>query len=63
MAIEKYYSAKKVLEELGICETTLWRIVKSGELVPSWVRGQRRFSEKDLEDYMRRMRGNNETIS
>lgn len=55
--MDKYYSAKQVLEILGICETTLWKIVKSGELIPARVGRQRRFAEKELLAYLQRMRG------
>ena len=40
----EYYSAKQVLNILGISMSTLQRIQNRGEITPEWAGGQRRYS-------------------
>lgn len=56
--MEKYFSAKEVLSILGISNTTLWKICKSGGLTPYMVGRQRRFSESNIIAYLEEGRRN-----
>ena len=55
----KYYSAKTVMDMLGISASTLYKITKRGELTPSRVGGGRlrRFAEADVIAYMEAKKG------
>ncbi len=48
----EYYSAKQVLNILGISMSTLQRIQNRGEITPEWAGGQRRYSKAELERYL-----------
>lgn len=45
---ETYPSKQKVMELLGVGETTLWRWAKNGYLVPLNVGGKRRYRMSDV---------------
>ncbi|MEY8364676.1 helix-turn-helix domain-containing protein [Anaerovoracaceae bacterium 41-7] len=48
-----YYSAKQVLNILGISMSTLQRIQNRGEITPEWAGGQRRYSIQEIERYLK----------
>jgi len=48
MSIERYYSAKEVQKMLQISTSTLYRLQKSGCLIPSMVGRLRRFPESQI---------------
>lgn len=60
MAIERYYSAKEVLAELGICQTTLTRAQQKGEITPCYAGSRRRFAESEILRYLQRKGQQNE---
>ena len=45
---ETYPSREKVMEILGVCDSTLWRWAKIGYLVPLNVGGKRRYRMSDV---------------
>ena len=48
----EYYSAKQVLNILGISMSTLQRIQKRGDITPEWAGNQRRYSKKEIIRYL-----------
>jgi len=51
------YTTKEAADYLGVSPSTIYRMEKRGLLSPTKTsRGQRRFSQKDLEEYMRKSR-------
>lgn len=52
----RYLSIKEVAERLSVCERTIRRAIKSGELRASMAGRQYRISEDDLRDYLHRGR-------
>jgi excisionase family DNA binding protein len=50
MTIQPLLSQKAAGERLGVCRTTIWKMVKSGQ-IPSVLIGKRRLIDpRDLED-------------
>ena len=39
---------------LGVCRTTVWRLVKEGDLAPTRIRGRTLISRAALDDFIRR---------
>lgn len=46
-----------VAERLSVSKRTVERLIEDGEIDPIWIRGQRRFCQKEVRDYIRRSAG------
>lgn len=55
--MQKWLNSKETMQVLGCSRTTLYRIVKRGELIPAWLGREQRFCESDLEEYLESRRG------
>ena len=50
--MNKFYTAQEVADKLKIKKTTVYELIKRGELVPSKVGNQLRISEEQLDQYV-----------
>ena len=47
---DKPLTKKQAAEQLGVCETTVWNMVRDGKLHPFKVNGSTRYSQREIRE-------------
>jgi excisionase family DNA binding protein len=58
MADELLLTIDEASRRLGMCRSVVYRFIRSGDLLSMKIGGSRRVLVSDLEDFVKRLRGN-----
>ena len=58
MPEKEFYSVKELAELLGVCEMTIYRMMKRGEIAYYSIGRAKRFRREDVEAFLKRCRTN-----